>query len=149
MLAAVRRNPDLEVPQGRIPDRARYGLYPPGSSFKIVTAIAALRKDPRLTAKCFDCVWLPDGRVGNFIGNSRRPIRDDIKDANPHGSVDMSRGVAVSCNAYFAQLGTLEVGAAQLLVTAEQFDIATALAQPRTAVARGAAPGVLRAKGKW
>ncbi len=26
-------------------DRARYGLYPPGSTFKVVTAMAALRKD--------------------------------------------------------------------------------------------------------
>ena len=27
-------------------DRARYGLYPPGSTFKVVTATAALRVDP-------------------------------------------------------------------------------------------------------
>ena len=27
-------------------DRARYGLYPPGSTFKVVTAMAALRRDP-------------------------------------------------------------------------------------------------------
>ena len=38
-------------------DRARYGLYPPGSTFKIVTAMAALRKDrahwrTRTTSAC-------------------------------------------------------------------------------------------------
>jgi len=31
--------------------RARYGLYPPGSTFKVVTAMAALRKDPQLGAQ--------------------------------------------------------------------------------------------------
>ena len=32
-------------------DRARYGLYPPGSTFKVVTAIAAMRKDAHLAIK--------------------------------------------------------------------------------------------------
>src|SRR5204863_6707881 len=34
-------------------DRARYGLYPPGSTFKVVTAMAALRKDANLTRKTY------------------------------------------------------------------------------------------------
>ena len=48
-------------------DRARYGLYPPGSTFKLVTASAALRQhvDPRRTT--FTCARLPDGRVGAKI----------------------------------------------------------------------------------
>ncbi|HWN44834.1 MAG TPA: FtsW/RodA/SpoVE family cell cycle protein, partial [Thermoanaerobaculia bacterium] len=32
-------------------DRARYGIYPPGSTFKLVTAMAALRKDPAVSQK--------------------------------------------------------------------------------------------------
>ncbi|MBV8903055.1 MAG: FtsW/RodA/SpoVE family cell cycle protein, partial [Acidobacteriia bacterium] len=36
-------------------DRARYGLYPPGSTFKLVTAMAALRKDPSLTHRTYAC----------------------------------------------------------------------------------------------
>ncbi|HYP15527.1 MAG TPA: FtsW/RodA/SpoVE family cell cycle protein, partial [Bryobacteraceae bacterium] len=36
-------------------DRARYGLYPPGSTFKIVTAIAALRKDPASATAVYEC----------------------------------------------------------------------------------------------
>ena len=35
----------------------------------------------------------------------------------------MVRAIAVSCNAYFAQLGTYEVGAQQLHDTAALFDI--------------------------
>ncbi len=111
---------------GPMLDRARYGLYPPGSTFKIVTAIAALRADPALASQHFDCVRLPDGRTGNFIGNSKRPIRDDAEDKTPHGSLDMHRAIVVSCNAYFAQLGALKVGAAALLETSKLLGISVA-----------------------
>ena len=45
-------------------DRARYGLYPPGSTFKLVTAAAALRQDLASSRATFTCARLPDGRVG-------------------------------------------------------------------------------------
>jgi cell division protein FtsW (lipid II flippase) len=112
-------------------DRARYGLYPPGSTFKVVTAMAALRKNPQLAKSTYACVRLPDGRSGNFIKGSNRPIRDDVKDATPHGTVDMEHGIIVSCNAYFAQLGTYEVGAEPLFETANLLGISTA--SPNTA----------------
>lgn len=130
-LRALSPEGDLEAAGRDLIDRARYGLYPPGSAFKIVTAIAALRKDPALARERFDCTRLPDGRVGQFVKGYRRPVRDDIKDAQPHGAVDMARGVAVSCNAYFAQLGTYRVGAPLLLETAGQFGIVAA--RPNTA----------------
>jgi hypothetical protein len=112
-------------------DRARYGLYPPGSTFKVVTAMAALRKNPQLAHATYACVRLPDGRVGNFIKGSNRPIRDDVKDTTPHGNVDMEHGIVVSCNAYFAQLGTYEVGAEPLFETANLLGISAA--SPNTA----------------
>ncbi len=111
---------------GAMLDRARYGLYPPGSTFKIVTAIAALRADPALANQHFDCVRLPDGRTGNYVGNVKRPIRDDVEDKTPHGSLDMHRAIVVSCNAYFAQLGALKVGAEALLETSKLMGIAVA-----------------------
>jgi cell division protein FtsW (lipid II flippase) len=107
-------------------DRARYGLYPPGSTFKIVTAMAALRKDAALTSQHYSCVRLPDGRVGNTIRGSNRPIRDDVLDQNPHGTLDMEHAVIVSCNAYFAQLGAYNVGAQALFDTANMLGIAVA-----------------------
>ncbi len=107
-------------------DRARYGLYPPGSTFKVVTAMAALRKDPQLVHKTYECIRLPDGRVGNYIKGSKRPIRDDIQDTVPHGTEDMEHGLIVSCNAYFAQLGTYDVGAKSLLDTANLLGITAA-----------------------
>ena len=103
-------------------DRARYGQYPPGSTFKLVTAMAALRLDPALENKSFSCRRLPDGRVGAIIPGWRKPIRDDVGDS-AHGTLTMHRAIAVSCNAYFAQLGVFSVGAKQLSDTATLLDI--------------------------
>jgi len=105
-------------------DRARYGQYPPGSTFKLVTAMAALRLDPGLRNRSFTCRRLRDGRAGAVVDGWRRPIRDDIKD-NPHGTLEMERAIEVSCNAYFAQLGTYLVGAKALKETADLLDIPT------------------------
>ncbi len=103
-------------------DRARYALYPPGSTFKLVTAMAALRLDPALENQSFSCRRLPDGRVGAIIPGWRKPIRDDVGDS-AHGTLTMHQAIAVSCNAYFAQLGVFSVGAKQLSETAKLLDI--------------------------
>jgi len=97
-------------------DRARYGEYPPGSTFKLVTAIAALRIDPKLASKTFTCRPVAGGRGGTLIPGWRRIIKDDVGDA-AHGTLDMRRAITVSCNAYFAQLGVFSVGAAALRST--------------------------------
>jgi cell division protein FtsI/penicillin-binding protein 2 len=128
-LSELEGSPQAPLPDEDLLDRARFGLYPPGSSFKIVTAIAALRKDPALATRRFDCVRLPDGRVGSVV--RKHEIRDDIRDTQPHGSVDLRKGIIVSCNAYFAQLGTESVGADQLFDTASRLGIA--VARPNTA----------------
>jgi cell division protein FtsW (lipid II flippase) len=103
-------------------DRARYGLYPPGSTFKLVTASAALRQhlDPRRTT--FTCARLPDGRVGARINGWNRPVRDDVRDANPHGTIDVHGGFVHSCNAYFAQLA-VKLGSRPLIDTASRLGI--------------------------
>ena len=103
-------------------DRSRYGEYPPGSTFKLVTAMAALRLDPRATERTFSCRGLGDGRVGTVIRGWRRPIRDDIKD-HAHGTLNMERAITVSCNAYFAQLGVFAVGSKALRETASLLGI--------------------------
>jgi len=105
-------------------DRARYGEYPPGSTFKLVTAIAALRANPGLTHRTYLCHTLPDGRAGNTIPGWNRPIKDDIGD-RAHGTLDMGQAIAVSCNAYFAQLGVHDVGSNQLAETAARLGIDT------------------------
>ncbi len=120
-LSSLESSADSAVPDADLIDRTRFGLYPPGSSFKIVTAIAALRKDPALATERYACVRLPDGRNGNIVRN--REIRDDVKDTVPHGSVDLQKGIVVSCNAYFAQLGAHSVGANMLFDTATKLGI--------------------------
>jgi cell division protein FtsW (lipid II flippase) len=102
-------------------DRARYGLYPPGSTFKIVTAAAALRKG-RTADDTFVCRLLPDGRFGARIPGWG-PVRDDVLDTHAHGTVDMYAGLVHSCNAYYAQLA-VRVGPEALLETAARFGIA-------------------------
>ena len=106
-------------------DRARYGLYPPGSTFKLVTAAAALRQDQRSSETKFTCVQLPDGRVGARIPGWNRPVRDDVRDRRAHGTLDMRAAIAVSCNAYFAQLA-VRIGPRALLDTARALNIALA-----------------------
>ncbi len=104
-------------------DVARFGAYPPGSTFKLVTAVAALRKDPSLLGQPETCGRLDDGRAGAKIkGYGNKGIHDDIGDS-PHGTLTMSDALRVSCNAYFAQLATYQVGAAKLAETAALFGI--------------------------
>jgi cell division protein FtsI/penicillin-binding protein 2 len=116
----------------RLLDRARYGLYPPGSTFKLLVAGAALRAQHERDT--FTCTRLPDGRVGNYIRGTSRPVRDDPKDKTPHGHLDLERGIVVSCNAYFAQLAQA-IGPKPLLAAASLFQID---------VARSATPEALQ-----
>jgi penicillin-binding protein 2 len=76
-------------------NRATQGQYPPGSTFKIVMAIAGLEEG----------VLQPEARISDpgyyFFGN--RQFRDWKKGG--HGSVDLHRAIVESCDVYFYQLG--------------------------------------------
>lgn len=91
-------------------DRARFEVYPPGSSFKIVTAAAALESLDQLPA--YHCMhrnkidWM-DGVV-----HRSRIVADDATDL-PHGLIDLDQAIVESCNVYFASLG-VEIGAQRL-----------------------------------
>jgi len=76
-------------------NRALQGQYPPGSTFKIVLAIAALEEgvvQPETPLVC-------NGSMP--FGN--RVFRDWKKEG--HGSVDFHKGLVQSCDVYFYQLG--------------------------------------------
>ncbi|MEO5618749.1 MAG: penicillin-binding transpeptidase domain-containing protein, partial [Candidatus Eisenbacteria bacterium] len=87
---------------GPLLDRARFGLYPPGSTFKLVTAAAALTADPELRRARFSCSPLAGGRAGAVVDG--RLVRDDVGH-DAHGSIGMEEAMTASCNAYYAQLG--------------------------------------------
>ena len=106
-------------------DRARYGLYPPGSTFKLLTAAAALKRDASSSGQTFTCSRLSDNRVGAKVPGFTRPVRDDVLDQHPHGTIDMHRALVVSCNAYFAQLA-VKLGPQALLAVAQPAEISLA-----------------------
>lgn len=101
-------------------NRAIQGLYPPGSTFKIVAAAAALEQG---SAPVLDCP--PEGFVP---ARGTQPIRDHEYYAaarrgrswGGHGRIGLPRAMAKSSNVYFAQLG-VSLGAAGLAEQAARF----------------------------
>lgn len=90
-------------------NRSTQGLYPPGSTFKVVTVLAAMDKMSDWSAFTHDC----DGE---------EEFDDKVihcYNGKKHGTVDMKKALATSCNCYFAALGK-EIGAKALQTKAEQ-----------------------------
>jgi penicillin-binding protein 2 len=80
-------------------DRAMRGVYPPGSTIKPLIALAALENGviaPETTRVCRGAFQLP--------GSSHR-FRDWKKGG--HGTVDMHRAIAQSCDVYFYSVANL------------------------------------------
>lgn len=102
--------------QSQLLNRATQGLYPPGSIFKIVTILEAMREDPEHYREgIFDC-------SGVF---SHEPYSIRCYHGTAHGLQDMEQAFANSCNGAFAKLGlglnlsTMSQLAEQLLFNAE------------------------------
>ncbi len=80
-------------------NRATHGLYPPGSAFKILTAIAGLRAqtiDPGVLLNC----------PGFYqVGGRKFPCHD----GHAHGEVNLATAIEKSCNVFFYKHG-LDMG---------------------------------------
>ncbi|HEX2931233.1 MAG TPA: penicillin-binding protein 2 [Candidatus Binatia bacterium] len=76
-------------------NRATQGQFPPGSTFKIIMAIAALEEG----------VINPESSIQDpgFFSFGNRSFRDWKKGG--HGSVNLHRAIVESCDTYFYQLG--------------------------------------------
>lgn len=98
-------------PQHPMSNRAAREIYPPGSTFKLVTTAAALAdgKSPDSTVESPERLKLPGTRV--FLSNS----------TNCGGTeITITQALKVSCNTAFANLG-LEVGEDKLREQAQLF----------------------------
>lgn len=105
----VPSNLNSEKYEGIYVNRALNGMYPPGSTFKIITAISALENINNVNELKFNCegkCQIEDG--GEIICNGK------------HGEIDFKEGLKVSCNVVYAQLA-IKLGAKNLKNTAEKF----------------------------
>lgn len=116
---------DLQAADGGpLTNRAIAGAtYPPGSTFKLVTAAAALEGGlaPDAPIPAPDTFTLPttSQELGNFGGSS----------CSPNGETTLADALRISCNTAFAQLG-VELGDRVIREQAEAFGFGAALDVP-------------------
>lgn len=89
-------------------NRVNMGLYPPGSTFKVITAAAAIDNVSDIEGETFSC----DGAYHTSYG--------EVKCMSEHGSLKMKEALAKSCNSAFAEIAN-QVGYKKLQNTAEDF----------------------------
>lgn len=96
--------------QAQLLNRATQGLYPPGSTFKIVTALQYIREHPGNWQEFrFDC-------DGTF---EHEDYTISCYHGNAHGSQNFEQAFANSCNGAFASIG-LELNLAGFRTLADQ-----------------------------
>lgn len=77
-------------------NRATQGMYPPGSTFKIITALEYIRENPdtfkNYSYQCNGSYKIGDSKISCYHGTK-------------HGTVDFYKSFAKSCNSSFANIG--------------------------------------------
>jgi penicillin-binding protein 2 len=105
------------------------GLYPPGSTYKMVTVLAALDAGV-ITPE--ETVWCP----GHLEVSGRR---FHCWKRNGHGHMNLETALRESCDVYYYDLA-LKVGIDAMSAMAEKLGIGVRFDLPMSAVARGRAP---------
>lgn len=97
-------------------NRAISGVFTPGSTFKVVTAIAAIENIPDVFSKSFYC----DGKYTTGKGEGDGDvICNDI-----HYEMNFQKGLSASCNVVFGTLAN-EIGAEKLTETVRKLGFGT------------------------
>ena len=124
-------------------NRATQGAYPPGSIFKIITALACLEGglDP---AAAFEVRPDPSNPARGAIFVGRRKI----KDTAPPGDYDFRRALLRSSNAYFIHHG-LAAGRDRLLEMGKRFFLGERIGLPLRQEARGFFPYPREVRWQW
>lgn len=77
-------------------NRVTQGLYPPGSTFKILTALEYIRENKQYNKYIYDCI----GK------NTFNQVEINCYKNKHHGEEDLKESFAKSCNTSFANIGT-------------------------------------------
>src|SRR6056297_3797402 len=112
-----------------LPNKAVQGIYPPGSTFKMVTALAALEAglvDPGETVYC----------PGHLEVSGRR---FHCWKRGGHGNVDLHRSLRDSCDVYYYEMA-LRVGIENISAMAKRLGLGIAHDLPLTSGAAGLTP---------
>lgn len=115
-LAALNQNASGDF---RLINRALFGRYPPGSTFKVVTASALFAGNHADFIQ--NCAHVATNTLWSANNNTyaRQRIVDD-EGERPHGLVNLTEAISESCNIYFAKAG-IALGPESLRKHAEAF----------------------------
>lgn len=110
-------------------NKAIQGLYPPGSTFKMVTVLAGMEAGVITAGDTYRCRGHKELAGRRFHCHKR----------SGHGSMDLHDALKQSCDVYFYELA-LEVGIENISAMAKRLGLGVRHDLPMSAVARGRAP---------
>jgi len=119
----------LENKYRPLPNKAVQGVYPPGSTFKMVTALAALEADE---AQAEDTVHCP-----GFLEVSDRKFH--CWKRSGHGNMNLHTSLRESCDVYFYEMA-LRTGIENISAMARKLGLGVKHDLAMTSVAKGLAP---------